>query len=801
MPFGTGVHVRRPPSGSPPARPYRPGRPLTRRILATLVLALALPALLGAGPAPEGSVDPGDLVDPFVGTFPPGFVNPGPVLPHGMVGLGPDTTGPFHYGGYNWTDRAITGFSHIHMSAGVPQGGQIPLMPVTGEVHLGDAQTTGPVPAYASPFTHTDEDAEPGRYRVGLHRYGVDVELSATTRAGFHRYTFPAGAQAHVVLDVSRDLKGRHPAAATVHDDGTVTGWIRTSSPDHTVFFAARFDRPIETATGFSGTTTSPARSVSGDDVGLILGFGDAGGTVQAKVGISYVDEDGALTNLETEIPGWSFETVRRDARTAWRDALSRIDVDGGAAAERTSFYTALYHTQLFPNVFSDVDGRYRGPDDVVRTDDRPHYTGFSLWDSYRGQNQLLATIDPDSYRDMVASLLDFHRQGGELPRWQLANRNPGYMSGDPVIPFIGEAWCRGLVPPQDRRELFDAMRQLTERRPSYVELGYQPTPRPRDPGDQLTGGARDAGTTLEYGVAEFALALMADDRNLHDDRDTLLDRSLGYRHLLDPEARWIRPRHADGSWLTPFAPENGYGFQEGTSWQYSWLAMHDLAGLFDRMGGDDAAQDRLDTFFNLPATATAPVVWPKIQNQATVFGIEYRGNQYAPGNEHDLHAPYLYAHAGAPWKTQAVARGVTSLFTPTPDGLPGNDDLGALSGWLVWSMLGLYPITPGAPLYVVGSPVFEHATVHLPGGDLTIGAPGASFVTKYVRRASLQGEPLDRPWVHHDEFENGAVLRFEMDAVPATDHWADPSAAPPSLSTHDTSAFGCDSTPADSHR
>lgn len=777
-------------------------QPVMRPLLATLAVAVALPALVGAAPVPDTSDAPVDLVDPFVGTFPPGFVNPGPVSPHGMVGLGPDTTGPFHYGGYNWTDRAITGFSHIHMSAGVHQGGQIPFMPIAGEVQLGDAQTTAPVPAYASPFTHADEDAEPGWYRVGLHRYGIDVELSATTRAGFHRYTFPEGRPAHVVIDVSRDLKGRHEASATVHDARTVTGWIRTSGPEHTVFFAARFDQPVRTTTGFSGTTTFPAGSVSGDDVGLILGFGDAAGTLQAKVGISYVDEAGALANLDTEIPGWDLAEVRSDARAAWERELSRIQVEGGAPGERISFYTALYHAQLFPNVFSDVDGRYRGagPDGTIHTDDRPHYSGFSLWDSFRGQNQLLAAIDPGRYRDMVASLLDFHRQAGELPRWQLANRNPGYMSGDPVIPFIGEAWCRGLIPPQDRRELFAAMRQLTEDRPTYVALGYQPTPRPSDPVDLLEGGPRDAGTTLEYGVAEFALALMADDRTLDADRDTLLDRSLAYRHLLDPETRWIRPRHADGSWLTPFAPENGYGFQEGTSWQYSWLAMHDLAGLFGAMGGDQIVQRRLDVFFNLPVTGAVPVAWPKAQNQATIFGIEYRGNQYAPGNEHDLHAPYLYAYAGAPWKTQAVARGVTSLFTPTPDGLPGNDDLGALSGWLVWSMLGLYPATPGAPLYAVGSPVFDRAVLHLPGGDLEIEAPGSSFITKYVRRAFLDGEPLDRTWLRHDEIEDGAALRFEMEAVPATDHWSHPAAAPPSLSTHGPAAFGCDSTPTREH-
>ena len=241
-----------------------------------------------------------------------------------------------------------------------------------------------------------------------------------------------------------------------------------------------------------------------------------------------------------------------------------------------------------------------------------------------------------------------------------------------------------------------------------------------------------------------------------------------------------------------PFQPELGYGFQEGTSWQYSWLAMQDLRGLFDLMGGNEPVRQRLDVFFNFPATATVPVVWPKLQNQATLFGLEYRGNQYAPGNEHDLQAPFLYNYAGAPWQTQAVARGVASLFTPTPDGLPGNDDLGALSGWLVWTMLGIYPMTPGTPLYVVASTVFERAVVHRPGReDLVIEAPGASAAGKFVQSAALDGEMLDRAWFTEAQ---GRLLRLEMGALPDTTWGADPAAAPPSLSTHPLAAFGCES-------
>jgi predicted alpha-1,2-mannosidase len=264
------------------------------------------------------------------------------------------------------------------------------------------------------------------------------------------------------------------------------------------------------------------------------------------------------------------------------------------------------------------------------------------------------------------------------------------------------------------------------------------------------------------------------------------------YRNLLDPETQWIRPRHADGAWLEEFIPEAGYGFQEGTSWQYSWLAMQDLAGLIERMGGNTAVQDRLDKFFNLPVSSTVPVAWPKVQNQITIFGIDYHGNQYAPGNEHDLEAPFVYNYAGAPWKTQAAARGAASLYTPTPDGLPGNDDLGALSGWLVWTMLGIYPQTPGAPVYTIASPVFESATIHMKHGDLVISAPGTTFASKYVQSVALDGDALDKTWITHGDVRKGASLTFEMGPVPNTEWGTSPEAAPPSLSTHSLHDFAC---------
>jgi len=761
------------------------------RILAGALAILVLPV----SPATAHRGDLASWVDPMIGTWPPGFVSPGPVLPHGMVGLGPDTEGPVNYGGYYRHNALVTGFSHTHMSTGGVQGGQVPMMPITGEPAAGDlsdAYWTQPVPAYSSPADDATEVAEVGYYAVLLARYGVRAELTATRRAGMHRYSFPPGEDSAVVLHAGRDLKGLIAARLVRVDAQTITGSVDVTRPDHTLFFAARFDRPVAAVTTMDGRPVGIGESVAGSGAGAVVRF-DAGGTVQAKVGISHVDAAGALGNVDAEIPGWSFDDVRAQARAAWNSALGSIEIEGGTAADRISFTTALYHAQTFPNLASDVDGRYRGGDGVVRSGARPHYSSFALWDSYRGQNQLLAVIDPEAYRDMVASMLDLHRTTGSLPRWQLAHINTGSMSGDPVLPFIAEAWCRGLVDESIAHELYDAMWSLASSRSAeYLDLGYLPVPQPSNPFDLIDGGPRETGTTLEFGVAEFALALVADATGRTADRDVLLGRSTGYRHLLDPETRWIRPRDASGAWADPFAPELGYGFQEGTSWQYSWLAMHDLRGLIDRMGGDDEVRRRLDAFFSFPGAAAAPVLVPKAQNQATLFGIAYYGNQYAPGNEHDLEAPFVYSYAGAPWKTQAVARAAASLYTPTIDGLPGNDDLGALSGWLVWTMLGLYPMTPGAPLYVTASPVFERAVVHRPGrSDLVIEAPGASPAAKYVASATLGGAPLGRAWLTEDELD-GATLRLRMSEVPSVGWGADHPAAPPSLSTHATSSFGC---------
>ncbi|HEX8206026.1 MAG TPA: GH92 family glycosyl hydrolase, partial [Solirubrobacteraceae bacterium] len=559
------------------------------------VSALAIAALLAfCGTAAAAPVDD---VDPMIGTAPPGFVFPGAVVPFGMVQNSPDTEGEFAYSGYLSTDPTIRGFSLVHLSGpGVRKAGDLPFMP-----------TLDPAVVNA-PFSKAAEHAEAGYYRVTLGT-GIDVELTASTHAAMQRYTFPRASRAHVIVDVTRSVEGTHAGAFEQTGPSEIAGWTRGRYPVH---FVARFDQPIAAVT---------TKGVAFDAQ-----------TITMRVGISFVDAAGARRNLDAEAPqSRSFDDMRAAARSRWAEQLARVDVEGGTVADRRSFYTALYHALLHPNVFTDVDGRYLGADGQPHVaEGRTQYANFSSWDTYKSQNQLLALLEPGRYRDMLRSLLATYREAGRLPRWGEQNIDAAHMSGDPAIPMIADGACRGLLSVEERGALYEAAKDLVARRPAELgALGYLPM---------------KPGTTLEYGGADFALALLARLSGGKAEAQTALERSLNYRNTFDESAKWIRPRNADGSWYEPFSPTDETGFQEGNAWQYSWLAPHDARGLYDRMGGDAAVIERLDHMFSMPAEA---------QNRATLFGIVYRLDQHAPGNEHDMQVPWMYAFAGAPWGGQ----------------------------------------------------------------------------------------------------------------------------------------------------
>lgn len=776
----------------------------------SLALALVLFAGAGAGAvrADAAPGHPGDdltrYVDPMVGTLGAGFVFPGPAAPFGMVQLSPDTDGYFAYTGYQYGDGFIRGFGHVHIeSMGVHAGGNLPFMPVSG-----DLPSTDPS-GFKSPFDHATESASPGYYRVLLARYGVLAELTAGVRVGMHRYTFPAGRVARVVVDAGHStagtdfradprlvLPGRHPAAVRVVGDREIEGSAATPN-GYTVHFAARFDRPFDGYSTWNAEGAAPRAGVAdaeGIGAGGEVSFSQ-GGTVVAAVGISFVSRDNARANLDAEtaeLPGGpaGFDALRERTRAAWDDALHAVTVTGGTDADRRTFYTALYHAQQHPNVFTDVNGEYRGHDGAVHTAaGYVHYANFSLWDTYRTQMPLLSLIAPGRYRDMMRTLLRIYDEGGgRLPQWSLMNGFPDYMIGEPALPVIAQGFCAGQVDADIADALYAAARRWALERPrdpSFLD-GYVPF-------DVDDGGAS---VTLEHAIADFSLALVADRTGRTADRTALLRLAGNYRNLIDPDTRFVRPRRSDGAWMEPYHPELPDGFVEGNGWQYTWLAPHDMAGLIDEIGygrgGARFVTDRLDTFFSAQLAERAPVGVAEAQKQASLFGIAYYGNQYTPANEHDLQAPFVYNYAGQPWKTQAIVRGLQSVYRPAPDGLPGNDDLGTMSAWYVWTALGLYPQTAGAPGYTIASPVFESASVRLPGGTFTIAAPGASVAGRYVQSARLNGSALGRNWVTMSSLVPGGTLELPMGPAANTLLWSRPDAAPPSMSSGSLAAFGC---------
>jgi putative alpha-1,2-mannosidase len=701
-----------------------------RRLLGVVTAAL----LVAAAPA---RADRAADVDPMIGTSAPGFVFPGASVPFGMVQNSPDTDGSgFAYSGYLFEDPVIRAFSLVHLNGpGVKKGGDLPFFP-----------TVGAAASLPTALTHTGERAEPGYYRVTLPQ--AVVELTASTHAAMQRYTFAPVGNARITMPFARSIEG---VAGDFTWDITgpreITGSRRGRYP---VFTVARFSRPF----GAHGRTA---------EGGWVSWDASSDREVVMRAGVSFVDADGARRNLEAEAPSFDFDGMRAAARAAWNRELARVQPAGGLPGDRRTFTTALFHAYQHPNVFEDVDDRYRGRDDEIHVaENRTHYSNFSSWDTYKAQNQLLALTQPDRYRDMLLSLLDMARRGGGLPRWAEQSIDPAHMSGDPALPMIADAACRGLLDRPTVEALYDEGVALRARRaPQLDAQGYLPG---------------EPGKTLEYGVADFSLALVADALGRSDEAQQLLAASLRYRNVFDRTTRWVRPRNRDGSWHEPFDPAlDETGFQEGNSWQYSWLAPHDARGLFDRMGGDAEVVKRFTTFFALPA---------QLQSKATGFGTVYRLPQYAPGNEHDLQAPWMPAFAGRPDLVADAHVNARTAFTPTIDGLPGNDDLGSLSAWYVWSALGLGPVTPGAPFHVIGSPAFDAITLN----GFTVRRTGTG---PYVQSARLNGAPLEKSWLFERALRDGGSLELQMGPLPSA--WGKATAArPPSASTAPLSAFGC---------
>ncbi|UFR01698.1 GH92 family glycosyl hydrolase [Streptomyces sp. Go40/10] len=783
-------------------------RPLSLLLAALLATGgpWAAPAL-AATAAPPGLVeDPTPYVDPLIGTRNGGDVFPGAVVPFGMLSWSPentrgDATRTAAPGGYQYDATRIRGFSLTHMSGTGCAGGSgdIPFFPYAGEVTSSPASDTEDA-VYASDFRHADETAEPGHYRTVLAS-GVTADLTATARTGSARFTYPAGKPASLLVRTANSEVGSKDSTVTIDPDTrTVSGSVTSGNfcgyldPEgrrayYTLYFTARFDRAFEAtgtwhddrldpgsreASGGTGGFAHGGRPVAGKGAGGYVEFAPGDGPVHVKVGISYVGKEAAEANLDAENPpGRSFDTVREAARRAWRERLGAVRVGGGTEAERTTFYTALYHALLHPNVISDADGRYRGADGRVHTVRRRHarYGTFSGWDVYRDQVQLLTLLDPRTGSDIAQSLYELARQNdGVWDRWLHGASGTHVMNGDPAPTALAGIHAFGGTDFDLEGALGSLVRAATVptaqdlsaagkpvlsvgQRPSldkYLRLHYMPSV------SNAWGGAAE---TLEMSTADFAIAQLARAAGEKGTADTFARRAQWWQNTFDiaahPSGGYVANRKADGSWVTGFTPDTGNGFVEGTAAQYTWMVPHNPAGLFAALGGRKKALTRLDDFFH-----DADGGWALTGHGGTKSELD---------NEPSINVPYLYDYAGAPYKTQETVRAaMRRLWSAEPGGIPGNDDLGAMSAWYVFSALGMYPQVPSRAELVLASPLFERIEIDRPhGNDISVRATGAAADAPYVHALKVNGRGSDRPWLPASFVRDGGRLDYTLSAVP----------------------------------
>ncbi len=697
-------------------------------------------------------------VNPFIGTGAHGHTFPGATVPFGMVQLSPDTRieGWDACSGYHYSDTTIYGFSHTHLSGtGVPDYCDVLFQPYLRDVRLEAKE-------YVAPFDKGSEVAEPGYYAVVLNPNTVDeilVELTATERVGVHRYTFPSYREfAHLLIDL-RHRDEVLASSLSVIGDRELVGYRISSAwaKDQRVYFAIRFSRPFYNARIFD-MAVEPIRSqrtVTSRAIVSLLDFHNYEGMpIEVAVALSPVSVQNARQNLHAECGRIHFDSVRLSARQKWARLLSKVEVEGAESKDQlVSFYTALYHTALAPNLYCDVNGEYRGRDkEVHRAEGFDYYTVFSLWDTYRALHPLLNILEPKRTGDFIQTFLRQYEQGGLLPVWELSACETDCMIGNHAIPVIADAWRKGIRNFDVRLALRAMLTSAYQDRyglRQYRESGYIPA-------DQES---ESVSKTLEYAFDDWCIAQMALALGEKTIADSFLRRAQFYKNLFDPSTRFFRAK-SNGTWHVPFDPfEVNFHYTEANAWQYRFAVPHDISGMMQLFGGAEAFSRALDSLFLAPSKTTG-------RQQADMTGFI---GQYVHGNEPSHHMAYLYNYAGQPWKTQQRVRQIMDqLYANRPEGLSGNEDCGQMSAWYVFSALGFYPVVPGSDQYVIGTPLFEKAVLHLDNGNtFRILAPGVSSKRCYIAAAYWNGQRWTRSWITHDMIVGGGELRFEMSDKP----------------------------------
>ncbi len=743
------------------------------------ILILLLACTLASAAAAQSAQRLIDYVNPFIGTTNFGTCNPGAVLPTGLMSVTPFNVMGSDLNGYDkdarwWstpydhTNRFFTGFSHVNLSGvGCPDMGSLLLMPTTGDLET-DYKNYG--------STYTDEVAHPGYYSNRLTKYGILTEVSATLRSSIARFTFPKG-RANVLLNLGEGLTNESGATVRYVNDTEIEGskllgtfCYNNPQAVYPLYFVLRINRrpqqrgfwkqqrPMtaeaewEPYAGKRKLYPNFHREISGDDIGAYFSFdAEEGEQIEVQIGVSFVSTANARENLRHEQPqGTHFADVRTAAERAWEESLSVVTVEGGTPDQRTIFYTALYHTQIHPNILQDVNGEYpEMQTGITRRASGDRYTVFSLWDTYRCTHQLFTLLFPQRQQAMVRSMLDQYRETGWLPKWELYGQETYTMEGDPAIPVIVDTWMKGLRD-FDVPLAYEAMckgadtpgkeNPLRPDNDDYLRYGYCPL---REPFDNSVSHA------LEYYVADAALARFADALGKKADARRYHQRSLGYKHYYSPEYGTLRPRTPDGKFLSPFNPKQGEnfepspGFHEGNAWNYTFFVPHDITGLAKLMGGNRKFTERLQSIFD--------------------------NGYYDPANEPDIAYPYLFSYIkGEEWRTQLLTRQwLDKVFHNAPHGIPGNDDTGTMSAWAVFAMMGFYPDNPADASYTLTAPVFDRITLRLDpaihGTDrLVISAPNAAERER-IRSIRLGGRPFKGFRISHADLLRGGRLDFEL--------------------------------------
>lgn len=734
-----------------------------KSLLFVPVLSLCL-ASCGSSQKGQEMEDLTQFVDPRIGTGGHGHVFYGANVPYGFIQLGP-TSIPQSWdwvSGYHVSDSTVIGFSHTHLSGtGIGDLHDINVMPVVGEVTYSRGDASSYETGLWSYSDRSKEVVTPGYYRTHLSRYNVDVELTATKRVGFHKYTFLGNESPAIVFDMVNGgcWDKTTEAVIRVVNDSTVSGYRYSKgwADDQRVFFRAEFSRKFDNVEFIVNDSVKEGNMAKGAQLFARVNFA-AGNQepVYMKVALSPTSEEGAQLNMQTELSGWDFEKTIADAKAAWNKELNKVKVYTTDEASKKIFYTSLYHTLFAPSEFCDVNGDYYGADKQMHKGEGfVNYTTFSLWDTYRAAQPLMTILHPEKMSDIINTMLHIHQQQGKLPVWHLMGCETNCMVGNPGVPVVADAILKDIKG-FDSELAFKALKEssmLPERGMEHrIEYGFIPA-------DKMTEAiAYD----MEYAIADWAVAQAAQKLGKQEDYEYFLKRSKSYKNYFDASTGFMRGKMLDGSWRTPFSPyasshrEDDYC--EGNAWQYTWLVPHDVEGLVECFGGKEAFVNKLDSLFLANGD----------MGDASSPDISGLIGQYAHGNEPSHHTVYLYTLVGQPWKTaDRIKEILHTMYTDQPDGLSGNEDVGQMSAWYILSSFGFYQVEPAGGKFVFGYPNFDKVEIAVPAGKFVIERENKGQQNNYIQGIVLNGTEYKKPWIEYADIMKGGELKFLMGDEP----------------------------------